>query len=195
MVVRSILARLKALRADKRGVSAVEFALIAPVMIGMLFGSADLSLALMADRKVTLAVSTVADLVAQDDEVNCAELDRIYNAAAAILAPFSTTPATLRITMVNSNSGAPRAVWSDTAEMTGTVGTCNATPTGTVNTSLTTHDARLRQLISPTNGVIMGEISYAFPSNLSNMIGSGPIVMSETFFLRPRRSAEVALIP
>jgi Flp pilus assembly protein TadG len=194
MILRRLSARLRALRDDRRGVSAVEFALIAPVMIGMLFGSADLSLALMADRKVTLAVSTVSDLVAQDDEVNCAELDRIYAAATAILAPFSTTPATLRVTMVNDNSGTPRAVWSDTAEF-GAVGTCNPTPNAVVNASLTTHDARLRQLVTSTNGVIMGEISYAYPSNLTNMIGSGSITMSETFFLRPRRSAEVALLP
>lgn len=194
MVIRHLLDRLRALRADRRGVSAVEFALIAPVMIGMLFGSADLSLALMADRKVTLAVSTVSDLVAQDDEVSCAELDRIYAAATAILAPFSTTPATLRVTMVDDNSGTPRAVWSDTAEF-GAIGTCNPTPAGTVTTSMATHDARLRQLVTATNGVVMGEISYEYPSNLSNMIGYGPITMSETFFLRPRRSAEVALLP
>jgi Flp pilus assembly protein TadG len=193
MVAQGFLSRLRALQEDRRGVSAVEFALIAPVMIGMLFGSADLSLALMADRKVTLAVSTVTDLVAQDDTVNCAELDRIFSAATAILAPFSTTPATLRVTMVDDNGGSPRAVWSDTAEF-GAIGTCNPTPAAVVTTSMSTHDARLRQLVTATNGVVMGEISYAFPSNLTNMVGYGPITMTETFFLRPRRTPEITLI-
>ncbi len=38
---------------DKAGVSAVEFAMIAPVMITLLLGTVELSDVMMADRKVT----------------------------------------------------------------------------------------------------------------------------------------------
>ena len=49
---------------DRRGVSAVEFALIAPIMVAMYLGAAELTQVLTLDRKVTSAANAVADLVA-----------------------------------------------------------------------------------------------------------------------------------
>ncbi len=57
--------RLSQFWRDARGVSAVEFALIAPVMITLLLGSVELSDVMIADRKATSVASTTADLVAQ----------------------------------------------------------------------------------------------------------------------------------
>ena len=48
----SILGRISKLARDKRGVSAVEFALLAPVMIGLYFGCAEISDGVGTDRKV-----------------------------------------------------------------------------------------------------------------------------------------------
>ncbi|MAC38359.1 MAG: pilus assembly protein TadE, partial [Oceanicaulis sp.] len=61
----SLTHRLHRFWRDCRGLSAVEFALIAPVMILLYLGAVDLSLVLSIDRKVTSAASALADLVAQ----------------------------------------------------------------------------------------------------------------------------------
>ena len=50
---------------DRRGVSAVEFAFIAPVMIGLYFGCAEISDGVAADRKVSLIAGALANLAAQ----------------------------------------------------------------------------------------------------------------------------------
>ena len=63
---------------DEKGVSAVEFALILPLMIVLLFGVIELSSLLTVDRKMTSVTSTVADLVAQDNIVDTGELENLY---------------------------------------------------------------------------------------------------------------------
>lgn len=77
---------------DRRGVSAVEFALIAPFMILLYLGSVEVSLALSIDRKITSISSALADLVAQDDVITDDEITDILNAGAVIVAPFDPTP-------------------------------------------------------------------------------------------------------
>jgi Flp pilus assembly protein TadG len=47
---------------DERGVSAVEFALLLPLMVTLYLGGVEISQGLTIDRKVTLVARTVADL-------------------------------------------------------------------------------------------------------------------------------------
>ena len=53
---------------DERGVSAVEFAMLLPLMLTLYLGAVEISQGIGADRKVTLTARTVADLVSQVDE-------------------------------------------------------------------------------------------------------------------------------
>ena len=80
MTVRKILSRLnprlkwrgiRGLRYNEQGISAVEFALIAPLLITLYLGAIELSLLMEADRRVT---QTSASLEAFD-EVRCQCLD------------------------------------------------------------------------------------------------------------------------
>ena len=64
-----VLARLKRLRRDERGVSAVEFALIAPVMILFYFGLAELTQVMIAERKTVRTASAIGDILAQTAEI------------------------------------------------------------------------------------------------------------------------------
>ena len=49
---------------DTRGLSAVEFALLAPVMISLYFGVAEVGQAFMVQKRQAHVASMVADLVA-----------------------------------------------------------------------------------------------------------------------------------
>jgi Flp pilus assembly pilin Flp len=85
---------------DRRGVSAVEFALIAPFMILLYLGSVEVS------------------LVAQDDVITDDEITDILNAGAVIVAPFDPTPLEIRITSILMDSGGDVEVqWSDASGM------------------------------------------------------------------------------
>ena len=73
-----------------RGVSAIEFALILPVGLVMLYGAAESGYLLLLDRKVTAQLKVRGDLVAQEDAVTDADLTDLFNAANTILRPYPT---------------------------------------------------------------------------------------------------------
>ena len=50
---------------DIRGVSAVEFALVLPLMVALYLGLAEASQAIAIDRKVTLTAHALSDLASQ----------------------------------------------------------------------------------------------------------------------------------
>ena len=50
---------------DRRGVSAVEFALLAPIMIGLYLSGVEISEGISIDRKVTLTAGAMANLASQ----------------------------------------------------------------------------------------------------------------------------------
>ena len=74
----------KRLTRDDRGVSAVEFALLAPLMVALYLGCAEISDGIGADRKVSLAASTLANLASQVTSISTTEMTNILNASAAI---------------------------------------------------------------------------------------------------------------
>jgi Flp pilus assembly protein TadG len=59
------LRKLARLVRDRRGIAAVEFALIVPVMVTLCFGSVEVCNAVSLDRMVSLTAGTVANLVSQ----------------------------------------------------------------------------------------------------------------------------------
>ena len=71
--------------ADRRGVSAVEFALLLPLMLTMYFGNFVVSEAIIVDRQVTLMASTGAEITSQYSQVSMNDLTNIINAAATVL--------------------------------------------------------------------------------------------------------------
>lgn len=163
--------------ADARGVSAVEFALIAPVMIVLYLGAAQMTAALNADRKVTGAANAVADLVAQDDLLTNNELADIYSAGDAILFPNDPQNLALRITSIRMDADGELFVdWSEGRGLSARgPDEVPELPDG---------------LLAPMNSIVMVEAQYPFHGPLPS--GSGPLVtLGDTAYLRPRRSAWV----
>lgn len=173
--IRSWLARFKR---DASGVSALEFALIAPVLIAMYLGSAELTMAISADRKVTSATMAVADLVTQDDLITDAELNDIYAAGDAIIFPNDPTSLTFRITSVRMDiDGEIFVDWSEGRGVDPhTTDSLPDLPGG---------------LLAPMNSIVMVETTYPYVGPFPDE--SGPLMtLSDTAYLRPRRSAWVS---
>lgn len=161
-------------RRDEAGVSAIEFALVAPVLIALYLGSVQLTLALTADRKVTAAASAIGDLIAQDDVVTDGELDDIIAAGHAILEPFTETGFDLRITSVRMNSNSEVYVdWSDARGLT-------PHPPGA---QLDLPDG----LLAPNNSVILVEVEYLYETPFREL-EFGIMTLKDSVYLRPRRS-------
>lgn len=159
---------------------AVEFALIIPVMLTMYFGTVETTNALTAARRVTNVTQTAADLTAQVTTVSAADLNDIYSASAAILAPFPTGAIKMTITSVvanTSNATNTKVAWSK-AYGGATARSTNSSVT--LPTGLTT----------PGSSIIMVEVTYAYTSPIASFI-TGTINMNEVAYLKPRRSIEV----
>ncbi|SOE17094.1 Flp pilus assembly protein TadG [Hoeflea halophila] len=104
---------VRKLRGDRSGVGAVEFALIAPVLIILYMGSLEVSVAMSVNKKLARAASTIADLVTQDSSVDKAFLNSMVNVAESVMTPFPSDGMKVKITGIAVNSsGVGKASWS-----------------------------------------------------------------------------------
>lgn len=170
-------ARVRGFAADRRGVSAIEFALIAPLMITLYLGGVEVTQAVALNRKTTLVAHTVADLVAQTSKVTNADRDDIFEAASAVAAPYSTANLAVTVSSVEiDNAGVARVKWSDTQH-----GTARA-----VDSTVTLDPA----LAVPNTSLILGEVSYSYKPTFGWVL-TGTLTLSDRTYMRPRITAAV----
>lgn len=168
---------LRRYRGDERGVSAVEFALVLPIMITMYIGAVEFSHALTIDRRVTAVASAAADLVAQSEEVSSSDLLDIFQASSTIMMPYAAAPISIVLTSVVADAdNNTKVAWS--AAHNGTPHAVNsqfAVPAG---------------LTQPFSSVIVAEVAYSYQPPVGEFL-TGGITMNDKFYLRPRRSLTV----
>lgn len=100
---------------DRRGVAAVEFALILPMMLVLLLTSVEIISFLQADRRVENTASSLADVVSQDDDVKNAELRGMWHALSPLIFPDDANDLDVRITAIAFDSdGDPAVSWCET---------------------------------------------------------------------------------
>src|SRR4051812_1505566 len=99
---------------DCRGVAAVEFAVIVPLMLTLFFGMVEFSNGVAADRKISLVARTLSDLTSQSISVSDLDLTNFTTAGKAILTPYSPTPLVATITelYVDPTTLVARVQWS-----------------------------------------------------------------------------------
>ncbi len=166
-------------RSDQKGAAAVEFAILAPVLIIIYFGLVETSEAILAERKADHVASAVGDLVAQaDGTVSTSDLDDIIAIGNTIMSPFATSTLQMRISSLTPNSAGNMAVtWSYPS------GGMAALAAGTVKTVPIT--------VSSGDSVILSEAKYTFNSPLKYVLPNA-IVFNETYYMRPRQSALIS---
>ncbi len=179
--IRSVVpAPLRRFTRDQRGVSAVEFAILLPLMLTMYLGGVEVSQAVSADRKTTLVAHTVGDLVAQASNVTTADVTNVLNAGAAVAYPFSSANLKTTVTAVciDSTGTIATVLWSQT--LNGSV------RSGTVTSSIPS------ALMIASTSLIWGEASYDYRPTVGWTI-TGTLTLKDKFFLRPRLSSTVTL--
>lgn len=186
MIARGLLRRAQQLAIarmlrDNRGVSAVEFALIAPLMLALYFGAVEITQRLEVQRKVTITARSLSDLVAQSVSISDADMTNIFTAAKSIMTPFSEATLAARVSAVNVNaSGEATIGWSSTS------GDIAARATG----SSATIPPALR---IPNTQLIWSEISYDYTSPAGHFVGT--VEETDQFFAAPRQSSTVCRPP
>ncbi len=96
---------------ETKGVAAIEFAFLAPLMLLMYVGTMEVSNAVSANRKLSRVSSTVGDLLTQTTCYTDATLTDIMKIADDIMFPFSDT-LKIQINGVKVVGGVPKVQWS-----------------------------------------------------------------------------------
>jgi Flp pilus assembly protein TadG len=162
---------------DRRGMSAVEFAMLLPLMMTLYLGSAEISQGISIDRKVTLTARALADLASQPTNITNADMTNILNAASAIIAPYSVSKlkATVSELSIDSN-GKATVVWSDTYQGTArSVGQVVTLPTA---------------LAVPNTSLIFGEVQYSYKPTIGYVV-TGTLTLKDQMYMRPRQANTV----
>jgi Flp pilus assembly protein TadG len=178
LLARRLSRQLRRLARDKRGISAVEFAMLLPLMMTLYLGGVEVSQAVAIDRKVTLIARTVADLIAQVTSVNATDMTNILAASTAVAAPYPDSKLKIVVSRVDiDSSSVAKVIWSKTKN--GTARAVNSTVT--LPTALTVANTSL----------IWAETQYAYTPAIGYVI-TGTMTLKDQIYMRPRLSDTVA---
>lgn len=173
-----LTSRLSGFSRDRRGVSAIEFAIVLPVMLALYVGGTELGDGLAIQFRVTLAARTVTDLASQYVSIDAPTMSSILNASSTVIAPYSGTNMVVTVSEVTTDSkGNGTITWSDALNGTPhTVGQAVTLPTN---------------LQTPNISLIWGEVNYPYQPAVSYVI-SGTINIYQSAYFYPRLSSSVA---
>jgi len=167
--------RFARLRDDERGVSAVEFAMLLPLMITLYLGAVEISQGVGIDRKVTLTTRTVADLASQVSSISDSDMTNLLAASASVIVPYDTTKLKVTVSRVDidANNNA-KIVWSDTLGGTARSAGSTVTLPSALNVAHTS--------------LIWSEVSYSYKPTIGYVV-TGTLNLSDQLYMRPRLSA------
>lgn len=168
----AVFASLRRFRTDRRGVAAVEFALIAPMMLAILFVSFELMDASTAVGRSETTAASLADIVSRDVIVTDEEIDDLFVAADALIFPSPPARVTLRVTSAAVDSdGRATVVWSDAR------GVSPFADGASLNLPAS--------LAAPDTGVVMVETTFAYRPPLG-LFSAEPFEIRKVEYRRPR---------
>ena len=173
----SPLPALKSFLRNQSAVSALEFAMILPIMVTLYLGGTEVGTGLTLNRKVTEVTSTMADLVTQSTGLPNADISNIFDAASSIVAPYDAAPLTLKVSeIIIDSTGKSTVEWSQ--------GRNTAPDAGGSTVSLPAAVA------TPSTWVIMSEVHYTYKPVIGYVM-TGTYDLSDKFYLRPRLSNSI----
>lgn len=111
---RSLLLWLKRICRTERGVAAVEFALVLPIMLFTYLGTLEASTLITMDRKVQSVAGAIGDLVARiDGTIAESQMQDFFRAASGIMTPYDSSTVLQVITAVQVNSDrSTEVIWT-----------------------------------------------------------------------------------
>jgi len=172
---------------EERGVAAVEFSLILPIMVLLWIGGVEITGALSLDRRLNTLASSMGDLVARTKTITYDQVEDIFNLSSAALYPYSDTDISMRITAVDiDEDGNATVAWSR-ARGTGLPAYAKETDV----------NADVPAALRPEDNVsqlIMAEVKHIYSPAVGYVI-SGDIELEDRMFFVPRLTNQVKICP
>ncbi len=172
--LRKATSTLRRYARDRRGVSAIEFAIVLPFMLTLYLGSVELGDGLAVQFRTTLAARTVTDLTSQYVTIDSSTMNDILGAASTVMTPYSAANMVVTVSEITTNAnGHGTVTWSASLN-----GTARATGSAvTLPTAMQMANIKL----------IFGEVTYPYTPNLGYVI-TGTISMYQSLYFYPRMS-------
>lgn len=175
----------------RRGVAAIEFGYIAPVMFLMFMGSLEFSRAITVDRRVTQVASSTADLIARQTAVTDTDLSGYLQIVSHLLAPYSDAPLKLTVVSVTADASDDdtRVSWcyNRSVDVNGS-SVSKGVHSYTSGAAYSLPD----NIIGQGESVIVVEATYDYQPFIVSYFITTARTFTETFYLKPRLSANVA---
>ena len=183
---------LARLRRDERGIAAVEFAMIVPVMFFLFVGAVEFSQALTVDRRVTQSASSTADLIARapSQGMSTSQVDNELKIIEQLIEPYELTQLTVRIISVKA-----QAVPGNPAAVTYRVDWSRDNRGGTPYSRNSTYAGIPAGLLVAGESVIVAEATYNYTPLIFNYFIQSAFNLEEKFYLKPRNASCVHLQP
>ncbi|MFO1184628.1 MAG: TadE/TadG family type IV pilus assembly protein [Bauldia sp.] len=178
---RSMLAKLRQMRRDRNAMAAVEFALVAPILMALYFGITEIGDAVVVYTKVTHTASAINDLVSQAKSITNADMASIFSAASSIMVPKSTSNLTIVVTAIQTDAASKATVaWADGLHKTPPAKNSSYTlPANLVAPNAFYVDAKVVYTYQPL-------IGFWFPT---------AVPLSRESYLLPRNTSAITRIP
>jgi Flp pilus assembly protein TadG len=168
--------------ASRRGVAAIEFGFLFPVLLLLLLAGIDAGRAVAISMKVRTAAYAIDSMANTYLFIYDTDMQDILNAASKVLAPYSSPAPALRLSQIKiASGGQTTVVWSDqqnsTAYAQGSAITipANFTTTSAPNNTCKSYPCYL----------LLAEVNYTYTPMFGHFI-TGPITLSDTVYITPR---------
>lgn len=173
---------------DRRGVAAIEFAMLVPIMLVLFFGTVEFSVGVAANRKVSLMAQTLSDLTSRSISVSDSDLGNFFAAGTGVMTPYvqptyNATTSTITELWIDPSTGNARVQWSK-----------GSTPRGqgtlvTIPASLIVLDPVTRAVV-PGQYLIYSEVQFLYQPVVSYTIsGTASFTLRDVSYTRPRQAS------
>lgn len=171
---------------DRSGVSAIEFVLLFPLLIGMMAGTVDIGQALTVSRKMNQIASTLGDMASQQSAWPVSDIDAIVAGTATIIEPFDKTALKIELAILDVDASLSAKVnWSrgfNTPALTKGVASPVTIPTNIAQSGVQLIAVRARY-----------SLTTPFSKLLQPITGVTTYQYEKTYIMRPRTGETVTL--
>lgn len=182
---------LRRFRRDRRGVAALEFALILPILVLLALGCFEVPRYVMLWQRMERTASGVSDLVAQADEpLTQDQMTDIFSSAKLLMQPYDVIAnGSIVVTSINNPTGGVTNVsWRvacGTGDNNGKMGAVSAQPPAAQTAPPSANFPTSLLPIAKDNEVLVTEVYFTFTPVFRNFIYSGSTLYANAF-TRPR---------
>lgn len=175
--------RIRRFFRSESGIAAVEFALIAPVMMLLFLGGVEMARYILIHQKIDRAANTIADNIAQMEAVTTGDLNILFAAANDLVRPYDmqTNGEIIISSVTKTGTNNPLVVWqyrSNTVpSKTSHIGAVNGTATLPNGFTMQAND-----------DLIVAEVFYDFTPMVGETVMEGGGIYKVAYF-RPRLGA------